>query len=279
MLLMLRLLTIVFLLGSSAFATSDEDRIESFLKKSFKDNRNIVSLKIKVVDKIKLEEIKGWNAFIVNIDATVKSKPKNRQVKQKTVWFSNGSLITQDLVDMKSGISLRELIRPKIKSEYYKKENLIYGNADAKHKVAIFSDPLCPFCRRFVPRAVKMMKEQPEDFAVYYYHFPLSSLHPASVDLVKATIAAELKGAKNVILNLYKIRLNSRQSDTKKILEAFNNVMKTDIKPSDLNSSEVMKRYNTDINIANELMLHGTPSVFFDNELDKSRKKYKRYIK
>jgi len=273
--LMLKLLTIILLSSSISFASSADTKVENFLKKSFKGNRNIVSLKVKVIDKIKVTRVKGWDAYIVNIDAMLKSKPKNRQVKQKMIWFSNGSLITQDFIDIKSGNSIKDMLAPKFKSEYYKKENLIYGNEDAKYKVAIFSDPLCPFCRAFVPGAIKEMKKQPEKYALYYYHLPLKSLHPASVTLVKVAIAAELKGYKDVVLSLYNVKVNSREKDTKKILVAFNKALKTDITLNDIKSPEVMKQYNSNMKIVDELMVQGTPTMYFNGKLDKTKRKYK----
>lgn len=273
--LMLKLLITTLLLSSTLFATDVEKTVEKFLKKSFKSNRNIVSLKVEILEKIAVTKLEGWDAFIVSIDATLKAKPKNRQVKQKMIWFSNGSLITQDLVDMKSGNSLKDLVAPTFKPEHYKKENLIYGNIDAEHKVAIFSDPLCPFCRTFVPRVVNEMRKQPKKFAIYYYHLPLTSLHPSAVALVKAAIVAELQGRKDVILDFYKVKVNSREKDVKKILAAFNKTMKTDIKPSDINSTEVIKHYKSDIEISEALMVIGTPTMFFDGKIDKSKNKYK----
>ncbi len=273
--LMLKLLTITLLLSSSLFSNSTNKQVENFLKKSFKSNRNIVSLKVKVVDKIKVAQLTGWDAYIVSIDAMLKAKPKNRQIKQKMIWFSNGTLITQDFIDMKSGESIKDLVAPQFQPQYYKKENLIYGNEDATYKIAIFSDPLCPFCRGFVPGAIKEIKKQPKKYALYYYHLPLKSLHPASVTLVKAAIAAELKGYGDVVLNLYKIKVNAREKDVNKILLAFNKILKTNITLQDLKSQEVTKRYNSDMKIVDKLMVQGTPTMYFNGKLDKSKRKYK----
>jgi len=252
---------------------SDED-IEAFLTKSFKSNPNIVSLEAKIVDKVAVENMKDWNAYIVSVDATV--KPKNREVKQKMIWFSNGEVITQDLVDLKTGESLKDSVSPEFKPKHYKKENLIYGNVNAKYKVAIFSDPLCPFCGDFVPKAINFMKKDANKFAVYYYHFPLPSIHPASVTLVKAAIAAELQGYKNGVLDLYKVEVNPREKDINKILTAFNKVFKTDIKKTDIESDTVVKHYASDQEIANEVMVKGTPTMFFDGKLDKSKRLYEK---
>ncbi len=276
MLSMLKLLATTLLLSSLLQASASNAEVEKFLKKSFTGNPNLVSIKVKVEQKIPIKKLKGWDAFIVGVDAIVKAKPKNRKVRQKMIWFSNGEIMTQDFIDMKSGKSLKELVSPSFKAEYYKKENLIYGNANAKHKVAIFSDPLCPFCRSFVPKAIKTMRKQPEQFAIYYYHFPLGSLHPAAVELVKAAVAAELQGKKDVVLNLYKVEVDSREKNIKKILVAFNKTMNTNITPSDLKSSAVMKHINNDLKLADTLMVGGTPTIFFDGKIDKSKRKFEK---
>ncbi|MBL0707618.1 MAG: thioredoxin domain-containing protein [Sulfurimonas sp.] len=274
MLLMLRLLATTLLLNSLLGASILNKDIEQFLKKSFEVNPNIIALNVKVVQRTPVKQMKNWESFIISIDATVKAKPKPRQVKQKMIWFSNGIVMTQDLLDIKSGESLKDLVSPSFKQEYYKKENLIYGNENAKHKVAIFSDPLCPFCRRFVPEAINYMKKQPDKFAIYYYHFPLPSLHPAAVELVKAAIVSELQGKKDVVLKLYKVDIDANERDVKKILAAFNKEMKTNVKPSDLNSDAVKKHIVSDLNVADAVMVSGTPTIFFDGKLDKTKRKF-----
>lgn len=270
---MLKLLAITLLVSSSLYATVSDKTVEKFLEKSFKKNPNITSLNVKIVDKVEIGTMKGWRAFIIKLDARLKKD--DRKISQKMVWFSDGNVITQELIDIKTGNSLKDSISPVFKDEYYKKENLIYGNSNAKHKVVIFSDPLCPFCRDFVPKAIKEMKKEPKKFAIYYYHFPLPSLHPAAVELTKAAIAAEHKGHKNVVLNLYKVKVDAREKDINKILSAFNKTMKTNIKANDLKSPAVVKEYNDTQNLADVLMVQGTPTMFFDGKMDKSKKKYK----
>jgi len=276
MLSMLKLLATALLLSSLLEASTSNVEIENFLKKSFSANPNIKKLSVKVKQEISLEKVKGWSAFVVSVNATVKAKEGTKDVKQKMIWFSNGDTISPDLIDMKTGVSLKDSVSPSFEAKHYKKENLIYGNADAKHRVAIFSDPLCPFCRTFVPKAINSMKKNPKKFAIYYYHFPLPSLHPAAVELVKAAAAAELQGEKDVVLKLYKVEVDSREKDVNKILTAFNKVFKTKIKPSDLKSKAVMEHINSDLDIADALMVGGTPTMFFDDKLDKTKRKYEK---
>jgi len=249
-------------------------KVQEFLERSLVDNNNIENVEINVVDIIKVEQLNGWNAYVIDIKAILKKQ--KRKVKQKMFLFSDGEVITQELNMLKSGDSLLELIKPPFKDEYYKKENLIYGDVDAKHKVVIFSDPLCPFCRGFVPNAIKEMKKEPKKFAIYYYHFPLPSLHPAAVSLVKAAYAAELKGYKDVVLKLYNVKINSKERDVEKILKAFNETMGTDIKAKDLKSKAVLEHFENDLDVAESLMVGGTPTLFLDGKLDRTKKRYKK---
>lgn len=274
--LMLKLLATALLLSSLLEATTTEAAVEKFLEKSFSKNPKITKLNVKVEQTIALEKVKGWNGYIVSVKAKVKAEKGSREVKQKLIWFSNGETMSPDLIDIETGVSFKESVSPSFELKYYKKENLIYGNADAKHRVAIFSDPLCPFCRNFVPKAIETMKKDPKNFAIYYYHFPLPSLHPAAVDLVKAAVAAELQGKKDVILNLYKVKVDPREKDVEKILSAFNKTMRTNITPSDLESKTVLEYIKNDLEIAEALMVNGTPTLFFDDKLDKTKKKYEK---
>ena len=275
--LMLKLLATTLLL-SSVLVANQNAKVEKFLKESFSNNPALLSVEVKVVETIPVENMKGWDAVIVSADAVVKAKgkEKTRKIKQKMIWFTNGVVITKELTDMKSGESLRDSVNPKLKPYHYKKENLIYGNANAKHKVAIFSDPLCPFCSTYVPEAIKYMKKYPNRFAIYYYHFPLPSIHPAAIELSQAAIAAELKGHKNVVLDMYKVEINPKERDVNKILAAFNKTMKTNITPLDISAPAVINHFESDLNVADDVMVQGTPTMFFDGEIDKTKRKYQK---
>jgi len=275
MLLMLRLLAITLLLSSFAYANAASDKVEDFLSDKFEENPKLDSVSVDIDDVIPLKELKGWNAYIVSVHAKLKNKPKSI-IKQKMIWFSNGEVITKELSDMQSGQSYTDMVKPKFKEIYYKKENLIYGNANATHKVAIFSDPLCPFCKSYVPAAIKEMKKFPKKFAIYYYHFPLDRLHPASVHLVKAAVAAELKGVRDVVLKLYTVKVNAHEKDIRKILAAFNKAVGTNITVKDLHSPAVLKQVNFDLDIANNVMIAGTPTVYLDGINDRTKQKYKK---
>ena len=273
--LMLKLLATIALLSSFAEASFSADAVKKFIEHKFKNNSQIKSITVSIEETVALDDPEGWEAHIINLNAVLKKD--NRKVNQKMTWFSDGDFVTQELVNMKTGKNLADLIAPKFKNEYYDDSFLIYGNKNSKHKVVIFSDPLCPFCKKSVPPALEFMKKDPKMFAVYYYHFPLPSLHPSSVELTKAAIALELRGkAKDIVLNLYKVKVGAKERNVEKILKAFNKELGTDIKVKDLDSPKVRKHMKSDALIASDIMVQGTPTIFFDGELDKTKRKFKK---
>jgi len=271
---MSKLSATILLSSLSLFGATDAE-ITGFLQKQIGGNKNISNLEIRVSNRAALQEPKGWDSVIVNLKARVKQGKEEREIEQQMIYFVQGDYITKELNNVKTGRALSSSVSPKFQAEYYTKENLLYGNASAKHKVAIFSDPLCPFCRSFVPDAISYMKQYPDDFAVYYYHFPLPSLHPAAVALTKAAIAAEQKGVKGKLLDLYKIEIDPRETDEKKILAVFNKSLGTSVTAAEINAPAVEKQFNHDKGVAMKVMVQGTPTVFFDGEKDASKMKYK----
>lgn len=271
------------LCGVGAFAADKTTLVEEYLTNQLQNNPAVKEGKAKVIDDKPLKQIPGWDAYIIDIDVTLKHA--NKHIHQKNIFFGNGRYLTADFTDMRTGDSLKSKIKPKFDHSYYTPEHLISGTPESKYKVALFSDPLCPFCRRYVPGALKDMMKDPKKYAVYYYHLPLPRIHPASVILVKAMIAAELKGYKPDIMKLYTLiqpdnpkganYVAYREHNAKKILKVFNKVMGTNLTLKDLESPEVQKRMKEDEQIAMDLMVGGTPTVYFNDEYDKTKHRYK----
>jgi len=268
-------LSAAILLSSVALFGATNAEISSFLQKQIGGNKNVSNLKISVNSRAPLAEPKGWESVIISLTAHVKQGTQERDIEQQMIYFVSGNFITKDFNNVKTGATLSSSVSPAFENSFYTKENLIYGNTNAKHKVAIFSDPLCPFCRRFVPEALEYMKKYPNDFAVYYYHFPLPALHPAAITLTKAAIAAEQKGLKGKVMEMYKVEINARETDDSKILKAFNAQLGTSITLKDIHSAAVEKQFKFDKMVASKVMVQGTPTMFFDGKKDASKNKYK----
>jgi thiol:disulfide interchange protein DsbC len=267
-------LSATLLLSASLMAATDAE-VVSFLKKGMGGNPAISNLQVNINGKQNVSGMKGWQAYFISMEADVKQGNDNRHVNQNSTYFVNGDAIAPELVNIKTGERYNDIITPGFNSAFYTKANLISGNVNAEHKVAVFSDPLCPYCRRFAPEALTYMAKYPKTFAVYYYHFPLAQLHPASVSLCKAAIAAEQNGIDDVTLKMYQVDVNVSEKDDQKILDAFNKVFKTKLVLADLQRPSVVKQFELDQKVVNTMMVNGTPTVFFDGQKDPKKTKYK----
>ena len=272
--LMSKLLTTTLLLSSLVNASTTSKLVEKYLDNEFGDNPRISKLDIKVIQETPLSELKGWSTYIVDIKAVLKDKP-GETIKQKMIWFSNGIVITKELANIKTSESYTDMVKPDFQRSYYSEANLISGNKNSKHRVAIFSDPLCPFCKDFAPKAINYMKKQPEKFAVYYYHYPILRIHPASAIVIRAAVVAENKGVKDVSAKMYDIKIDPREKDVAKILTAFNKVVGSNVTQMELQTKEVSAHIAHDQEIAKNVFVNGTPTIYLDDKIDKTRKLYK----
>ena len=272
--LMSKLLTTTLLLSSLLNASTTSKQVEKYLDNEFGDNPRISKLDIKVIQETPLKELKGWSTYIVDINAVLKDKP-GETIKQKMIWFSNGIVITKELANIKTSESYTDMVKPDFQRSYYSEANLISGNKNSKHRVAIFSDPLCPFCKDFAPKAINYMKKQPEKFAVYYYHYPILRIHPASAIVIRAAVVAENKGVKDVSAKMYNIKIDPREKDVAKILTAFNKVVGSNVTQIELQTKKVSAHIAHDQEIAKNVFVNGTPTIYVDDKIDKTRKLYK----
>lgn len=267
-------LSTILALSVSLFGATDAE-VVSFLKQGIEGNPNISNVQIEINGKKNISEMSGWQAYFVTIEADVKQGNDNRRINQNGTYFVSGNVIAPELVNLKTGTRFNDIISPDFSTSFYAKSNLISGEATAPNKIAIFSDPLCPFCRRYVPEAISYMSKYPKTFAVYYYHLPLAGLHPAAVTLTKAAIVAENEGLSDAVLQMYKVDINANEKDDQKILSAFNKATGAKVTLADIQKESTLKQFNFDQKVAQSMMVAGTPTVFFNGQKDPSKKKYK----
>lgn len=267
-----KLLSTTLLLSVSLYANSDDSIIE-FEKSRVSQNPNVKLQEVSINTKKELP-LSGWTGYILDVKVNVQGK----DVNAKDILFSDGKYISLDLIDSTNGKSLKDLVTPNLTDNYYDKSKIIAGNANAKNKIVIFSDPLCPFCIDYVPEVIKYVQKNNDSIALYYYHFPLTRLHPAAETLVKLIDIAKHKGIKDVELKVYQIdwekHFEVKSTDTKIILEAFNKEFKTDIKLEEISAVEINKSIEKDISMGEEVMVSGTPTIFVNGVKDNTRLKY-----
>jgi len=268
-----KILSLSVLLSATLYANSGDDVVVNFEKTRVAQNPNVKVNDVKVNTKKELP-LSGWNGYILDVQANVQGK----EINVKDILFSDGKYIALDLIDSKTGKSLKDVVTPNLTAKYYDKSKLIAGNHNAKDKIVIFSDPLCPFCIDYVPDVINYVNKNSDNVALYYYHFPLIGLHPAAAPLAKIIEVAKSKGLKDVELKTYQINwepyFTAKSTDEKKILEAFNKEFKTDIKLEEINTKEVNENLQKDMLMGEEVMVQGTPTIFVNGVKDSSRQKY-----
>lgn len=70
----------------------------------------------------------------------------------------------------------------------------IRGSANAEVTLIEYSDLECPFCKRFHPTMLQVMKDYPNDVRWVYRHFPLEQLHSQAPAEANATECAGEQG-------------------------------------------------------------------------------------
>ena len=265
-----KLLSISILLTASLYA--DDNTIVEFEKKRISQNPNVQIKDAKINTKKELP-LAGWYGYILDVEANVQGK----SINAKDILFSDGKYISLDLYDATNGKSLKDLVTPNLSDKYHDDAKLIAGNKNAKDKIVIFSDPLCPFCRDYVPDVIKYVKKNSDNIALYYYNFPLQ-IHPAATPLSKLIEIAKHKGVKDAELKAYETNwepyFDEKTTDEKKILEAFNKEFKTSIKIEELSSKDVSTVIEKDLAMGDEVMVAGTPTIFVNKVKDSSKQKY-----
>ena len=266
-----KILSISILIASSLYASNDENIVD-FEKKRISQNPNVEVKSIKINTKKELP-LNGWYGYILDVDANVQGK----SINAKDILFSDGKYISLELIDSETGKSLKDLVTPNLTDNFHDKSKLIAGNHNAKDKIVIFSDPLCPFCKDYVPDVIKYVNKNKDSIALYYYNFPLS-IHPAATPLSKLIEVAKHKGVKDVELRAYEIDwepyFDVKTTDEKKILEAFNKEFKTNIKLEEISTNEIKALIEKDITMGEEVMVAGTPTIFVNKVKDSSKLKY-----
>lgn len=285
-------LTIISLLSTNLlFADSKiDDKVVSFETKKIKSlinrNPNVKLHSMKLVLKKELKQ-DGWYGYVFDLDLEANGKRAN----QKHYVFSNGKMSAPELINMETKRSFKDLLYPTLSKEFFSKEHLIAGNPDAKHTLVIFSDPLCPICVDEVPYVMKKIMENPDNIALYYFHMPLN-MHPTAKTLCKASMIAKEMGVKDIDHKLYKLNTKYfygeekdrvydpyRETDQKKALDYFNKHFKTKITMKQINEKKWEDKLNHDMEMSDKAFVNGTPTMFFDGEIDKTRMKYEKYLK
>jgi len=261
---------------NTLFAGVTEDKILKFLSKSVKATKSYKIKKIRLDGSQDMPNMAGWKVYFVKIDLDLIGKDKSITISDKI--FTNGKIVARDFLDINNARSVKSSFVPDFDDKFYNDKNIIAGKKGATNKLVIFSDPLCPFCMGFMPEIIEFVKKYPEQFVLYYYHFPLN-IHPNSKTLIKASLAAKKEGIKDVDVKVYEEAFDFDKKDDQVALDAFNKVMGTKFTLKDINQQDILDSIDEDMKIVNDLGLNGTPRLFTNGKIDNHRKMYKKLLK
>jgi len=255
----------------NAAAVPDTKKLVKYVKKSVVKNPQVKVKGVTVIESKTHKDLPGWNILLTTMDLEYQGK----DINAPEIMFVKDGLITGHLVDLKTGNNYRNNIKPSVPNSYYDDAHLLFGNKDAKHKVLIFSDPQCPFCQEVVPAIFKAARENPKKIAVYYYHLPLLRIHPVADVLTRVMHVAQHEGKADIVEKLYSLKIDPRETNTTKIIEAVKAHAGYVITAAQIDKKEVKDAIKADEKDAGKMMVSGTPTIYIDGVWDKMRDGYK----
>jgi len=272
--LMLKLSTT---LVATTLLANAEFNVEGYVKKDLIKNPNIKVKGVEILKVKDLKDAKDWKAylFLMNLEIGGRSDkyPETVFVNEK-----NG-LLAKNLYNYKTHKKIGQKLRPNVDIGYYQDSHLIAGKKRAKHKLVVFSDPMCPFCQKNVPAIYEDVKKYPDDFTLYYYHMPLTRIHPVSEVLTRVMIVLQQRGRIDDVMKMYRLKISINEKNEKKILAEIKKQFNIDISQADINKPEIKEQLKKDKDRATRVMLKGTPTVYLDGKYDPEVNSYKKLIK
>ena len=253
----------------------DNKLLVKYVKRNIVKNPQVKVNGVTVIEATTHKDLPGWTVLLTTMDLTYQKK----EIHVPETMFIKDGLITGHLVKLKNGHDYRDDIKPTVPDHMYDDAHLLFGNKDAKHKIIVFSDPMCPFCQEVVPEIMKAAKENPDKIALYYYHLPLLRIHPVSKYLTRIMHMAQAQGKKDVVEKMYTLKIDPRTTDLKKILPAVKKHTGFDVTEAQINDKKLEAAIKKDEDAAGRMMVNGTPTVYIDGKWDKMRDGYKKLIK
>jgi len=268
--------TLIATIALSANGTvPDKKQLLKYIKRNVVKNPQVKVNGVTVIEETTHKDLPGWTILLTTMDLTY----QNREIHVPETMFIKDGLITGRLVNMKNGRDYRNDIKPSVPESMYDDAHLLFGNKNAKHKVLVFSDPMCPFCQEVVPEIMKAAKAHPDTIALYYYHLPLLRIHPISKYLTRIMHIAQEEGKTDVVEKMYTLKLDPRVVDLKTILPAVKKHTGFAVTEAQVNDKKVVEAIKKDEDAAAKMMVSGTPTVYIDGKWDKMRDGYKKLVK
>ena len=148
----------------------------------------------------------------------------------------------------------------------YSDDHLIAGKAEGCNiPVAVFSDYLCYFCKRFMPEVKKMVADS-DDMCLYLYDMPLTKLHKMAKYIAQMALAYQSLSGEIIPGSIYERSFEDKEDRINEYFEDL--IAQKGISLKDfykkVSSPEILAKIEKDIELSGGLDLTGTPSIFID---------------
>lgn len=213
----------------------------------------------------------GWYGVAVEFE---KSGQKSQEI-----FLTDGKFLAQNIIHMEENRDFRataqEGFAKPLDKSFYNNKNLIYGGENAKNKVVIFSNPLCPHCLNYM-KFVHEYVEKNKNIAIYYYPVPLGELFPHAGALIEATERAKIALGDNSLdwklykalsedSELYRLAKEGEAEKVAKVVFGDFNINSDDKTISDYMYANTVKIDSIGVN--------GTPTVYVNGVIDSKLQK------
>jgi len=281
------LIFLIIITITKSIAMSDND-VKNYMKRYIEAKTNSPVSQIDIISTYPIEDAPGWRVYFLSIKVKMKIGDSYQNAIVLQTVFTKGDRITLKLMKKgklrrdgtrRKGKNYADLLKPKVPIDAYDDAHFIAGSKNAPHKILLFTDPFCPYCRAKITEIMNVVRNNPRTYGLYYYHFPLVRIHPASDVTTRAMHVLQKRGDINNMLKLYHLPIEASETNVDKILKAIKDVTGVTITKADIYSPEVREAMRVDMAMKRRLQVTGTPTIFLDGAWDRLRKEYKKYAR
>ena len=108
---------------------------------------------------------------------------------------------------------------------------------------------------------------------------PLLRIHPVSNTLTKVMEHLQKQGRIDDAMKMYNLKISPMERDEDKILAEIKKQLNIEVSKEDINKPEIKKQIKKDMDMAIDVMLKGTPTVYIDGKFDPDVTSYKKFLK
>jgi len=254
-----------------------EKSVRFYVKKYIEKKTHSPVQNIETLSSYPIAGTHGWRVHFLSMQIKMKMGKVYKKRQYNKVVFTKGKKIAFSLRNSKNQ-NYAQILKPKVPFSAYDDEHLLVGNSTAKHRLLVMSDPSCPYCQEIIPPLIDAVKANPNLFALYNYHIPLSRIHPASRTIAKVMYILQKRGDIENYKKLYHLVLNPKETSVDRILKVIKKSTGLSFTEQQISTAEIIDALEEDRQMKRHLMVTGTPTIFVDDIWDPSRFLYKRYL-